>query len=581
MSYQIVLTDGSLLTTVPDGQTVTTFAGLTLIGKSYAGYGTAFNDNLVRMAENFAASTPPANPFVGQIWYDNQAGAIKFYDGTAFNSISVITAASTAPANPGVGDEWYNTVTQQLFIWSGSQWILVGPINTAGSGLNGIVIGDVVIGGVTYYFVELYADNRLVGIISSDTLVNPGITGFGNLNPGLNFVTSPTSGIVSGGIYNVSNLTVGNNNQITAGIDGSSLGYLGVNGNVQVGKLIYVQGTNSASSVFPNAGGYLTWNYSAGNGETDFINNQGSGTGGFSWYNANNVGGNITSIMSIDGAGNLNLLGSLEYNSGTSFSIQMPNNRGTNGEVLSTYGNGVTFWNTTAVTPLGINGAIQYNNNGNFGGASGVTVSNNGNSLSINSNLSVGGNVGINGTLSVQNAAIFDNDIFALSLPVLTSAGINSGVSLYISSSNEIFTDNGIHVTQSGVGIDTIHIFNVDGTISANLITADAITLTSGAPVGYVLTGNGNSFVPQSTALTRGSFTLPGGSLGFGAQTIFNTGISVTSGQVPAVSVSSGSINPILVYAVATFGGTIQLVVSNTSSSTQGYGALLYNYVIL
>jgi hypothetical protein len=83
------------------------------------------------------------------------------------------------------------------------------------------------------------------------------------------------------------------------------------------------------------------------------------------------------------------------------------------------------------------------------------------------------------------------------------------------------------------------------------------------------------------TVPVRGQFTLPGGTLNSAGQSVDNTGIAVTGTQVAVVSILSGTIDPILTYAVTTTGGTISLVVSNTSSSTITWGPLVYNYVIL
>ena len=70
MSYTINHFNGTPLATIADG-TVNTSTDLTLIGKNYAGYGQAQNDNFVWLLENFASASPgPSNPQAGQIWYN-------------------------------------------------------------------------------------------------------------------------------------------------------------------------------------------------------------------------------------------------------------------------------------------------------------------------------------------------------------------------------------------------------------------------------------------------------------------------------------------------------------------------------
>jgi len=70
MAYTIVKSDGTVLTTIADGQINTTSTSLGLPGRNYAGYGQALDTNFVHMLENFADNTPPANPLRGQLWYN-------------------------------------------------------------------------------------------------------------------------------------------------------------------------------------------------------------------------------------------------------------------------------------------------------------------------------------------------------------------------------------------------------------------------------------------------------------------------------------------------------------------------------
>lgn len=70
MAYTIVKSDGQVLTTIADGQINTTSTSLGLPGRNYAGYGQTLDTNFVHMLENFASTTPPANPLRGQLWYN-------------------------------------------------------------------------------------------------------------------------------------------------------------------------------------------------------------------------------------------------------------------------------------------------------------------------------------------------------------------------------------------------------------------------------------------------------------------------------------------------------------------------------
>ena len=133
MSYQITLTNGNILVTVPDTQLVSTYGGLDLIGKNFAGFGTAFNNDLVHIVENFADTTPPNNPLLGQIWYDTISNALNFWNGTEFKPICVITCAAVPPLNPNEGDQWFDTSNQQLNLWNSIKWVLIGPTDQGGN----------------------------------------------------------------------------------------------------------------------------------------------------------------------------------------------------------------------------------------------------------------------------------------------------------------------------------------------------------------------------------------------------------------------------------------------------------------
>jgi len=238
MAYEILKTNGTVLTSIPDGQLVSSYGGLTLMGHKYPAIGTILNTDLVHIVENFASTTPPTNPLIGQLWYDSVSNTINFWNGNEFNSISVITSAETAPLSPIGGDEWFNTITNQLYIWSGNQWILVGPPGASGGGTEGLVVQSINVNGNQIYYIELYANNQLLGIISTEEILQPGIDGFGNIRPGLNFVISPTLGLASGGIFNINELTIGDSDQIDITLDSKDNLVLALNENNNGGNIL-------------------------------------------------------------------------------------------------------------------------------------------------------------------------------------------------------------------------------------------------------------------------------------------------------------------------------------------------------
>lgn len=97
MAYTIVKSDGTVLTTIADGTINTTSTSIGLPGRNYAGYGQALDTNFVHQLENFADTTPPANPIRGQLWYNTNNSTIYVCpsDGEA-NALAWLALTSTS-----------------------------------------------------------------------------------------------------------------------------------------------------------------------------------------------------------------------------------------------------------------------------------------------------------------------------------------------------------------------------------------------------------------------------------------------------------------------------------------------------
>jgi len=97
MAYTIIRSNGTTLTTIQDGTINTTSTSLGLPGRNYAGYGQTLNTNFVRLTENFAYDTPPANPLKGQLWFNTTAGTLNVCPSDGISAISGwLTLASTS-----------------------------------------------------------------------------------------------------------------------------------------------------------------------------------------------------------------------------------------------------------------------------------------------------------------------------------------------------------------------------------------------------------------------------------------------------------------------------------------------------
>lgn len=78
--------NGEILVSVPQGTANTTRTSLILFGKNFANYGTAINQNMVHLMENFADQVPPASPLEGQLWFDTISSELKIWQKNAQNN---------------------------------------------------------------------------------------------------------------------------------------------------------------------------------------------------------------------------------------------------------------------------------------------------------------------------------------------------------------------------------------------------------------------------------------------------------------------------------------------------------------
>jgi len=138
MSYKINKTNGDLLVELIDGIIDTASTDITLVGRNYKGFGEAFNENFVKIVENFASTSAPSNPLKGQLWYDNSENRLKIYDGISFRTAGSPTVSSSQPTNLVSGDLWIDNAENKLYFWDGSDLVLVGPQYNATQGKTGL-----------------------------------------------------------------------------------------------------------------------------------------------------------------------------------------------------------------------------------------------------------------------------------------------------------------------------------------------------------------------------------------------------------------------------------------------------------
>jgi hypothetical protein len=189
MAYQINRTDGTIVSSVADGQVDQFSTDLTLIGKNFSGFGEALNENFVKLLENFSSTSAPDHPIRGQIWYDTSENKLKVYNGSDFIPVSSATISNTQPSTLAAGDLWFDDVGSQLYFYDGTNPILLGPSYSLTQGISGLKVESILDTlNQTRVITYLYNNGILLGIFAKDSFTpKTEIIGFsGDIQPGFN-----------------------------------------------------------------------------------------------------------------------------------------------------------------------------------------------------------------------------------------------------------------------------------------------------------------------------------------------------------------------------------------------------------
>jgi hypothetical protein len=187
MAYQINKTDGTIISSVADGQVDTLSTDLTLIGKNYSGFGEALNENFIKLLENFSSTQAPTYPLRGQVWFDTAENKLKVYNGSDFIPVSSATISSTQPDTLSIGDLWWDNVAAQLYFFDGTDAVLLAPAYSQTQGRSGLEVSSILDNlNQTRVITSLYNNGILLGIFSKDSFTpKTEIIGFtGNVQPG-------------------------------------------------------------------------------------------------------------------------------------------------------------------------------------------------------------------------------------------------------------------------------------------------------------------------------------------------------------------------------------------------------------
>ena len=280
MAYNIKNSVGTVVATIADNA-VDTSTSITLIGKNYVGYGEKQNQNFYYMLENFAKSTSPSNPVVGQLWYDIGNSVLKVYNGSAFNDL----ASSISNGNSNVRIAANSNVTVSV---TGNANVLT----VTGTGAN--VAGTLRSTG-----------NANVGNLGTATAIitTGNIT---TINNGL--LQNGTSNIRLAASGNITTSVGGTSNVFTVSTTGANItGTLTSTGNLSINSNFTVNASNGNTSVAGTLGvtGAATFSTTAnvvGNANVGNL-----GTAGLITATGNVSGGNLTTAGALSVTGNANV----------------------------------------------------------------------------------------------------------------------------------------------------------------------------------------------------------------------------------------------------------------------------------
>ena len=132
MPYILNKTNGAKIAIVDDAE-IDNSTDLSFIGRNYNGYGETFNENFLRLLENFSNENPTPRPISGQTWFNsgNDVKKLNVYDGKQYKSIANLHVSTVPPVIPTTGDLWWDESNVKLKLWDGATYREIGPAESA------------------------------------------------------------------------------------------------------------------------------------------------------------------------------------------------------------------------------------------------------------------------------------------------------------------------------------------------------------------------------------------------------------------------------------------------------------------
>ena len=333
MSYIINNSRGNIVAIVADGTVNTSATDLTLVGRAVTNYGGYENENYVYLLENFANSSAPLLPILGQLWYNSDTDLLSAY--TSANTWMTL-AKTNSPALTGIPTAptaSLGTSTTQIATTAFVLNQLQGANNIVASG--NITGGNILTGGI----VSAGGAVTAVGNITGGNILTAGIvSATGNIT-GANFIGNVIS-------------PAGSNVSTTGNVSG---------GNVLTGGIVSaVGGVFSSGDISASGAVTAVGNVTGGNIRTSgSISAGGTVTSASVSTTGNVTGGNVVSTNSISATGNITTLNTVIANTviantvittGTTSAFRLPNLTQAQINALSA-NNGDMVYNTTTNLP--------------------------------------------------------------------------------------------------------------------------------------------------------------------------------------------------------------------------------------
>jgi hypothetical protein len=608
VSYTILRTNGSLLTTIADNTLNTTSTPLSLPGRNYASYGQVVDTNFVHQLENFADSTPPTNSLKGQLWFN-----------TTNDSLYICpTDGESNVAN------WYLVLTYDSTAnFVGNNLSLTGNITAN----NASITNDLDANSIsTNYLTVNISANINDANLSGSTIANSITTN--NITTGSN----STAGTLTGN-WSLNGALSSNGNISTPGIktdnyyyaNGDPVNFDGTYGDSNVAAYLptYVGnvGDPGNSTIFNgrtlSAGSNLTtgtitgnWTLSAGskiNGLSDIDGANITGTVANATYAVNADVANTVSVNAQPNITSVGTLTALSVSGNVSFTGEKANlgpvgnvviTGGSSGQVLSTNGSGGLSWvsaaaadtaitvtanaqpNITSVgtlTSLNVSGAATVTGNISSGNLSTGRIAATGNVAFTGANISLGSNANVRITGGSSGDVLSTDGAGGLSwVPTGTATTAQTVTNNAQPNITSVGTLSSLDVTGNVIAGN---VYANAGTIGASLLrgtlttTAQPNVVSLGTLTGLTVSGNATFTGPVVTLGTAGNLRITGGTSG---QVLTSSGSGLVTWTSPSTSATTaitvtGNSQP----NITSVGTLSSLGVSGTvtASSFSGSGA--------